>query len=225
MRALLIAVLAFLILPKGGEDPALLGRWRTEVPNGVDHPGFRTEMIFEEKGEFKGNKIIYNHAEGDPNWEPYTAEQFANGSQDIWSTENGFLTLEIRERENGSRDQVLHYEIEGDTLRLWNGEIFTGKNAGLVGKWSYSLFDIPTKGPKLFREIELTEDGKWLDTKEGISDANQYQVKGDQILYITEYVNGRKICPPDTHALNYSLFEKKLFVWRGPKIMELYRKK
>jgi hypothetical protein len=226
MRFLAVFLFGLMIFaPKGTEDSALLGRWRTPLPEGEDHHGSRNEFIFEEKGVLKGNKIIYRYDAEQELWEPYTAEQLANGNDDTWETENGFLTLKIREHNVNTRDQSFRYRIVGDTLRLWQGEIFNGKNESLTGKWSYELFDMAAKDQKFGREIDLTEDGKWLESRLGQVEANRYYSNGDTLFQLVEYLNGRQICPPDTQRLVFSVIDKKLFIWREPMVMELIRKK
>lgn len=226
MRTLLFLLFSVLTFaPKGSEDPALIGRWRTAVPEGQDHSGNRTEFIFLEKGELKGNKIIYQFDPNQEIWEPYTAEQIANGNDDSWETENGFITLKIRERNVNTRDQVFRYHIQDDTLRLWQGEIFSGKNEGLFGKWTYELFDLTAKDQQFTRQIELIEDGKWLETRQNQIEANRFFTQGDTLFQLVEYLNGRQICPPDTHAQLFQILDKKLFLWRQPMVMELIRKK
>lgn len=225
MKYLSLILITFLLLPgKGGDlDERLIGRWREPVPSGENHDGIQNELVFTDKGEFKANKIIYDYDEESGTWAPYTAEQLANGYNDTWETENGFLTMDISENSPSGRDRFFRYTIVEDTFRIWRGEVFEGKNESIVGNWSYEIKSHSEKGKSFRREVEVTADGKFMDIREDEKDMNEYIDKGDYFLFIRKQRGGRDFPNPDTLKYFYFVKDKKLYTWQEPELRMMIR--
>jgi hypothetical protein len=167
VRLFLLAFLPALLFSvawkvSGERDEALIGNWRAAMPTGPDDNGEVWEFRFQKKGKVAVFRIIYGWSSDSQSWEPTTADQPAQGDNDEWSTENGFVTIAIRERYMTNRDLVCRYEIDGDQLHLQMAEIFrpvSDNNEGIYGSWRMETYDQSFPEEKRIREIRIEKPG------------------------------------------------------------------
>lgn len=157
-------LLAVRPLDKGDDkhDPALVGNWRSKQPVGQEDKSEVFEFRFDKKGKAMLFHVQYEWVDSLQSWEASAADQPAQGDNDVWETENGFMTFQIRERYVRNRDLVVRYLIDGDTLRLWMAEIYRRQNAdgeGLWGAWRMETYDQSYPEEKRVREFLLEKNG------------------------------------------------------------------
>jgi hypothetical protein len=159
--------LALLVNPSADRDENLIGNWRSPKPVGPDDPAEIFEFRFDKKGEVAMFRVQYDFDHESQSWEPAMADQPAQGDDDKWETENGYLTVKIRERYSTNRDLVCKYKIIGDTLQLRMAEIFrpAGEHhEGIFGSWKMETYDQAYPDEKRMRQISIEKPGILKET-------------------------------------------------------------
>lgn len=148
--------------PSADRDENLIGNWRSPKPVGPDDPAEVFEFRFSKKGEVSMFRVQYEWDQENQSWEAAMADQPAQGDNDKWETENGYLTVKIRERYSTNRDLVCKYQLFGDTLKMQMAEIFRpadGPTDGIYGSWKMETYDQAFPDEKRTRQISITKPG------------------------------------------------------------------
>lgn len=207
-------------------DPVLTGRWRSPLPTDSTSKNYVMDFLFEDDGNCAINKIHYENRNGE--WVPYSASQISIGDDDKWKTENGYLTIEVREPNLITADLMYRYRVDQDTLLLWQAEIFKGKGEGegLSGEWSMSVTDHRSHTLKNERKYLFGEDGTLVTYHPGMkNDTNHYQIKGDHWAEIISTTFGHEVSPPDTVLHYFEVFPKMMGMFNKKPEFTLIKKK
>lgn len=209
-------------------DAALVGNWRAPKPNGPDDSSDVYELRFDKKGKVAMFRIRYDWDAETQTWTPATADQPAQGDNDEWATENGFITMEIRERYMTNRDLVCRYTIRGDTLRLQMAEIFRpvkGEHDGIFGSWKMETYDQAFPGQTRTREITIHPPGQMIE-KVG---ENEFQGRIFPVAagwkQLAQLNSGAREAVPDTIFQPIHLAGGNLYLYQTATWLTLIRRK
>lgn len=214
MNWLFLFVLALLIAPAG--DPKIEGKWRSAAPVAEGDSPWVYDFFLEGNGNAKLNKIEYVWEPGAGMWEPVNAEMIAAGDNDNWLTENGYLTVKVREIRGVSGD--IHYKIQlnGDTLRLWKAEVYHGKGEPLAGEWTYETVEEGDPKKSLSKKMLMKPDGTVAFENGNKKDDANWATEGDRLHFI--WGN-------DTNSFHYETFPHMLGMYNPEKEIILIRRK
>lgn len=168
-RFLIWPLLGLLLLagPEADRDEKLIGNWRSPKPVHPEDAPEVFEFRFGKKGEVAMFRVKYDWDHESQSWEPAIADQPAQGDDDKWETENGYLTVKVRERYSTNRDLVCKYHLSGDTLKMQMAEIFrpVGQgHDGIFGNWKMETYDQAFPDEKRSREITIEKPGILKET-------------------------------------------------------------